>query len=112
MAELPNFISAEMPLQSRDPELYNLVTTLMTYQCSTAHCLHNGVCKHKFPAGLTEQAYVDEQGYTHYQCQTETDQNVVSYNPELLQIFQCHINIELLTGAKVIAYIFKYCQRS
>jgi hypothetical protein len=90
LAELPRFISAELPDQQQHPIERNLVEQLMLHVCS-ARCRRQGslACKYRFPADSTDVCYTDEFGFTHYR-RTPQDANVVAYNPDLLCFFRSH----------------------
>lgn len=111
MEEVPEWISAEMPNEDEDPELHRLVSDFMMHRCSAEHCLqhprNDGRCKRRFPADLPPGCYIDEAGYPHYRRRSEADRYIVPYSPALLRFTRCHTNVEILTGAKVIGYVFK-----
>lgn len=39
------------------------------------------------------------------------NRHVVSYNPVLLQVFDCHINVEICTGLHAVKCIYKYVHK-
>ena len=39
------------------------------------------------------------------------NRHVVPYNPALLRIFECHINVEYVASIKAIKYVCKYVNK-
>ena len=125
---LDQVISAEIPNPEEDPELFDLVKTWMLHgPCSRSRCLQNGKCNKKFPKPFMESTMSDRDGYPLYKRRKPGDggqeisitrnsgaihiynnRDVVSYNPALLRIGQCHINVEYVASISAIKYVCKY----
>uniref|UniRef100_A0A453SPH4 Helitron helicase-like domain-containing protein n=1 Tax=Aegilops tauschii subsp. strangulata TaxID=200361 RepID=A0A453SPH4_AEGTS len=76
-------------------------------------------CKNNYPRPFNETTIQGKDSYPIYRrCndgRTETVRNceldnrwVVPYNPYLLRMFNCHINVEICASIKAIKYLFKY----
>ncbi|XP_058727157.1 uncharacterized protein LOC131598591 [Vicia villosa] len=103
--DINNIISAEIPSEDNDRQLYHLVKT---------HMIHG-------PCGLN-QTVVDHDGYPMYR-RRETgitvmkknvvldNRYVVPYNPFLLKKFQAHINMEWCNQGTSVKYLFKYINK-
>ena len=129
-SHIDRIISAEIPDQHTDPELYAAVTTHMIHgpYCHltpNAICMNNPKCKGKcfrhFPFKPCEQSHADVDGYPEYRRRSAcpvieehrgfTNVNtgwVVPHNPYLLVKFDTHINVEISTSIKSFKYIYKY----
>ncbi|XP_010229638.1 uncharacterized protein LOC104582051 [Brachypodium distachyon] len=73
-------ISAELPDKHKYPELYAMVVK---------HMMH-GPCGVLKPNNTLDNIWV------------------VPYNPYLLRMFNCHINVEVCSSIKAVKYIYKY----
>ena len=130
---LDKIISAEIPDPSKDPELYKLMKTWMLHgPCSKNRCIVDGKCNKGFPKPFTKETMSDRDGYPLYRRRKPTpeeggqslvitrdsgaiheydNRHVVPYNPALLRIFQCHINVEYVASIKSIKYVCKYVNK-
>jgi len=131
-------VCSEIPDESREPHLHDLVLRHMIHRpcdgsampvekCSCYHRL-NQQCMKRFPKDFTSRTHMEpESNYVHYRRRSPHDGGVqcgfgpksnrchidnrwvVPYNPALLLIFECHINVEILAETFAgIKYLFDY----
>ena len=118
-------ISAELPNKHKYPELYKMVIKHMMHgPCGALNklcpCTKNRPsCKNNYPRPFNETTIQGKDSYPIYRRRndgrTETVRNckldnrwVVPYNPYLLRMFNCHINVEICSSIKAVKYLFKY----
>ena len=65
-------------------------------------------CRKRFPKPLANRTHIDDRGLPVYRRTTERDRFVVPYNPLLLKMGNCHINIELASRVNLIMCLYKY----
>ena len=125
--DIDDIICAEIPDPNLDPELYALVKTWMLHGPCGNRCLVNGRCNKKFPKPFMRNTMSDRDGYPLYRRRRPGDggqelaitrssgvihaydnRHVVPFNPALLRIFQCHINVEHVASISAIKYVCKY----
>ena len=83
-------------------------------------CMKNNKCSKNFPKSFRNETTLDANGYPHYRRRnteityelpnghTADDRWVVPYCPELLDIFNCHMNVEVVSSIKAVKYLYKY----
>ncbi|KAL6639554.1 hypothetical protein ACP70R_023284 [Stipagrostis hirtigluma subsp. patula] len=118
-------ISAEFPDKKKYPELFNMVKKHMMHgPCGTLNpncpCTKDrDSCKNHYPRAFSETTLQGKDAYPIYRRRQdgrqETMRNVlldnrwvVPYNPYLLRMFNCHINVEACGSIKAVKYLFKY----
>ncbi|XP_071913897.1 uncharacterized protein [Coffea arabica] len=117
-------VCAELPDRARYPHLYNLVVKHMIHgPCGTMDktcpCMRDGTCKSHYPKDFCPHTIHAEDGYPHYRRRddgrkirvrrfTLDNRWVVPYNPYLLALFDCHINVEICSTIKLVKYLYKY----
>jgi hypothetical protein len=133
--QIDQVVSAELPSKGDDPDLHNIVMAHMIHgPCGAINrsspCMAEGQCSKNFPKNFCAVTEVAEDSYPRYRWrkpeeggntgvlpmrqrghsvqQEVTNQWVVPYNPVLLRIFNCHINVEICTSIKSIQYVLKY----
>lgn len=113
-AEIDGCICAERfdPDQPHNQEIEKLVQSHMIHRCQSL-CRQSSMdsadrCSRHFPFPITSTTYIDDRGYCAYKRRTSEDRYVVPYNPKLLLMFQCHVNVELAHTVNIIAYLYKY----
>ncbi|XP_071681794.1 uncharacterized protein [Lolium perenne] len=84
-------ISAELPDKHKYPELYAMVVK---------HMMHG-------PCGVLKPNNVCMQD-AKVRGQMLDNRWVVPYNPYLLRMFNCHINVEVCSSIKAVKYLYKY----
>jgi Helitron helicase-like domain at N-terminus len=128
--ELNQFVSAELPDPEIQPNLFDKVTTHMVHKpCHLvpAPCTkQNSFCKAKYPKPFQEHTTIDENGFIQYKRRQNnifvekiysgttvkiTNSNVVPYNPTLLMLFNCHINVEIVSSIASVKYLYKYIHK-
>ncbi|CAB0044289.1 unnamed protein product [Trichogramma brassicae] len=112
------FISAEIPDQTSNPKLFEIVTKNMIHGPCADWCIKDGKCTKKFPKQYNDETKMDENGYPNYRRRNNThamingtkvdNRWVVPYCPKLIQMFNCHMNIEIVTSIRSVKYIYKY----
>ncbi|XP_051160511.1 uncharacterized protein LOC127290984 [Leptopilina boulardi] len=114
------YISAEIPDPSENPVLHDIVMRNMIHGPCGSWCKdENGKCSKSFPKKFCSETIMDENGYPSYRRRnngtfnrpnrgTADNQYVVPYNPTLLQLFNFHINVEVVSSIKSVKYLYKY----
>ncbi|CAL8129145.1 unnamed protein product [Orchesella dallaii] len=121
-------VCAEIPDESDDPILHQIVVTCMMHgPCGSfkrdAPCMDEKEgtyqCTKAFPKPFCDRTNTNKDGYPEYQRRDdgrtvmksghELDNRwVVPYNPYLCRKYNAHINIEVCSTVKSVKYIFKY----
>lgn len=105
------FVCAELPNQTKYPELYGLVVKHMMHgPCGEKNknnsCMLNDQCKYHYPRSYCERTIQGKDGYPIYRRRNSglavqvrnaqlDNRWVVPYNPYLLSRYNCHINVEI-----------------
>ena len=118
-------ISAELPNKKKYPVLYKMVTKHMMHgpckllnrdcPCTKGH----DSCKNRYPRPFFRHHSIGQGFISSLQTVWrwpkrkvhghELDNRwVVPYNPYLLHLFNCHINVEACGSIKAAKYLFKY----
>jgi hypothetical protein len=118
-------ISAEIPDKKKYPELYKMVIKHMMHgPCGLLNpkcpCTKGRAsCKNHYPRAFSNATSQGKDSYPIYRrrddgrketvrgCELD-NRWVVPYNPYLLRLFNCHINVEACGSIKAIKYLFKY----
>lgn len=122
--DFDKFISAEIPDKKKYPHLYAVVLRHMIHgPCGLLNksnsCMRNGSCKDHYPRNYCNETVIAEDGYPIYKRRFTNEQIkirghmlnntwVVPYNPYLLAMFDCHINVEVCSTIKAVKYLYKY----
>lgn len=130
---IDKLVSAEIPDEATNPELYKTVMTCMMHgPCGSQNpncvCMKDGRCTKGFPKPLIEVTRANVNGYAEYRRRRrpagvlkfrnrEYDNEtanpwVVPYNPYLSQKYNCHINVEVCTGITAVKYLYKYVYKA
>ncbi|KAG5537194.1 hypothetical protein RHGRI_024582 [Rhododendron griersonianum] len=118
------YISAEIPNENENPHLYAAVLKHMMHgPCGKLNvgnvCMKNGKCKNHYPKNFTGATTVATDGYPIYRRRNDRKQVqvrqqildnrwVVPYNPYLLALLDCHVNVEICSTIKAVKYLYKY----
>ena len=122
---IDTIISAEIPDQLSDPQLYEIVKSTMVHgPCGILNphcvCMEDGVCSKDYPKEFQERTIMNTDGYPLYRrrdngrtMQVGTSRQIdnrwiVPYNPYLTRKYKAHINVEACTTVKSVKYLFKY----
>ncbi|XP_067214192.1 uncharacterized protein [Linepithema humile] len=114
------YISAEIPDPSDNRILHDIVMKHMIHGPCGDWCLVDGKCSKHYPKSYFEETKMDEDAYPYY-CRRNNGKNfkrpggyivdnryVVPYCPTLSIIFNCHINVEVVSSIKSVKYLYKY----
>ncbi|XP_073359742.1 uncharacterized protein [Aegilops tauschii subsp. strangulata] len=117
-------ISAELPNKQKYPELHALVVKHMMHgPCGALNpknvCMQDNECKCRYPRSFNENTAQGKDSYPVYRRRDDgscakvrgkmlDNRWVVPYNPYLLRMFNCHINVEVCSSIKAIKYLYKY----
>ncbi|KAI7727414.1 hypothetical protein M8C21_025563, partial [Ambrosia artemisiifolia] len=120
------FVSAEIPSMERFPQLHEIVVKHMIHgPCgplrTNSPCMQGTpkLCRFRYPRQFNDQTRQGEDAYPLYRRRnngirvdvrgkTLDNRWVVPYNPTLLMLFNCHINVEICSSIKSVKYLFKY----
>nr|XP_043613380.1 uncharacterized protein LOC122585314 [Erigeron canadensis] len=122
--EIDDLISAEIPLQSEDPDGHEAVVEFMLHgpcgvDSPNASCTFNTTCLKHFPKPFYQSTTIDDDGYPVYRRRKNNvsvmkgkavllNGFVVPYNRFLLLKYRAHINVEWCNRSRAIKYLFKY----
>ncbi|XP_021986145.2 uncharacterized protein LOC110882430 [Helianthus annuus] len=119
-------VCAEIPNKLTHPRLHEMVVKNMIHgPCgnlrSSSPCMQGDpkICRFRYPRQFNEQTTQGEDSYPLYRRrdtgievdlrgQTLDNRWVVPYNPRLLMMFNCHMNVEVCSSIKSVKYLFKY----
>ncbi|XP_027171842.1 uncharacterized protein LOC113771461 [Coffea eugenioides] len=117
-------VSAELPDPKQFPHLYSLVLKHMVHgPCGhmgkNSPCMKDGSCKNHYPKNFCEHTTHAEDSYPYYRRRNdgskitvrrfELDNRwIIPYNPYLLALFDCHMNVEICSTLKLVKYLYKY----
>ena len=119
-------VCAEIPDPVRHPKLHEVVVKHMMHgPCGSLRpnspCMQGDppVCWFRYPRGYNEQTTQGEDSYPLYRRRDNNisvdvrgselgNRWVVPYNPKLLMMFNCHMNVEVCSSIKSVKYLFKY----
>ncbi len=132
---IDHFISAEIPNQDEDPQLYEIVANFMLHgPCGqinpNATCMQNeqNMCSKRFPKDFVAETTNEQNRFPYYRRRNDgriiekrcrngennwithafDNRNVVPYNRYLLLKYNAHINVELCSSIRAIKYLYKY----
>ncbi|XP_076918648.1 uncharacterized protein LOC143579149 [Bidens hawaiensis] len=122
-------VCAEIPDVRRHPKLHDLVfKNMMHGPCRNLRpdcpCMQEmqgnpNSCRFRYPRQFNDQTTQGEDAYPLYRRRNNgimvnvrgeflDNRWVVPYNPMLLMLFNCHMNLEACSSIKSVKYIFKY----
>ncbi|XP_073360641.1 uncharacterized protein [Aegilops tauschii subsp. strangulata] len=117
-------ISAELPDKHKYPELYAMVVKHMMHRpCGALNpknvCMQENGCKCRYSRSFNENTAQGKDSYPVYRRRDDgrrakvrgkmlDNRWVVPYNPYLLRMFNCHINVEVCSSIKAVKYLYKY----
>ncbi|XP_021741311.1 uncharacterized protein LOC110707591 [Chenopodium quinoa] len=126
-AAFDKFVAAEIP-STKNPHLREVVLSHMIHgpcgkenpECSCMkHRGRLGVCKYGYPKPYVTKTTSHEDGYPMYR-RHDTGETlmirkkpmdnrwVIPYNPYLLALFDCHMNVEVYSTICAVKYLYKY----
>ncbi|CAH1421261.1 unnamed protein product [Lactuca virosa] len=119
-------VCAEIPDPIRYPKMHELVVSHMIHgPCGSLNsdcpCMNNEQkkCRFRYPRQFNETTLQGKDSYPVYRRRDngiEVDIRgnkmdnrwVVPYNPKLLMMFNCHMNVEVCSSITSVKYVFKY----
>ncbi|KAF7839564.1 uncharacterized protein G2W53_008046 [Senna tora] len=121
--DIDKIICAKIPDRATNPELYAIMQKFMIHgPCGASNynspCMVDGRYSKNFPKKFVDRTTVDENGYPLYRRRDDgrtieknginlDNRFVVPNNPQLLMLFNAHINVELCNQSCAIKYLFK-----
>lgn len=117
------YISAEIPDPNEHPTLHEIVMKNMIHGPCGNWCLKDGKCSKRFPKQFQEETILDADNYPAYKRANNgktferprkyivDNRYVVPYCPTLLLVFNCHLNVEIVSSTKSVKYLFKYAYK-
>lgn len=111
--DIDAIVCAEMPDPTKHPRLHDIVKRNMVHECKTKRCSPDGTCVRHYPKPYCSETRMAENKYPVYRRRPGQVLNlrVVPYNPTLLLMFNCHINVEVCSSLSSIKYLFKYIHK-
>jgi hypothetical protein len=125
LEQYDRLISAELPNKKKYPVLYKMVTKHMMHDpCRVLNrdCPYtkgHDSCKNRYPRPFCDVIVQNKDSYHVYRWREDGRKEkvrgheldniwVVPYNPYLLRLFNCHINVEAYGSIKTVKYLFNY----
>lgn len=125
--DIDRIISAEIPDQHQEKDLYECVKTHMMHgPCGSPNkgspYMKDGKCSKYYHKHFQASTIVDQDGYPVYRRRDNgnviekngiflDNHHVVPYNPKLLLKYQAHLNVEWCNQCTSIKYLFKYIHK-
>ncbi|KAI3798193.1 hypothetical protein L1987_33462 [Smallanthus sonchifolius] len=119
-------VCAKIPDKLRHPKLHEIVAKHMIHgPCgplrTNSPCMQGDpkLCRFRYPRQYNELTTQGDDAYPLYRRRnnginvdvrgkTLDNRWVVPYNPRLLMMFNCHMNVEVCSSIKSVKYLFKY----
>jgi hypothetical protein len=121
--ELEKYISAEILNKDKYPVFHDLVCKhVMHGPCGVLNdkcaCMEDGECHFLFPRQFCDATQMGKDSYLVYRWRdvgqvvevrnAKLDNRwVVPFNPSLLMLYNCHINIEICSSLEAVKYLYK-----
>jgi hypothetical protein len=122
--EFDKYISAEIPDKDKFPMLHDLVWKHMMHgPCDVLNdkckCMQDGEYRFWFPPQFCDATQMGKDSYPVYRRRDDEqvvevrnakldNKWVIPFNPSLLMLYNCHINIEMCSSIKTVKYLHKY----
>uniref|UniRef100_I1QF23 ATP-dependent DNA helicase n=2 Tax=Oryza glaberrima TaxID=4538 RepID=I1QF23_ORYGL len=117
-------VSAELPDKKKYRELYDMVVKHMMHgPCGPLNgkcqCMRDGKCRNNYPREFNPTTSQGKDSYPLYRRRNDSKSRmvrghpldnrwVVPYNPYLLRMYNCYMNVEVCSSIKAVKYLFKY----
>ncbi|XP_051165645.1 uncharacterized protein LOC127284299 [Leptopilina boulardi] len=117
---IDRYISAEIPDENINPTLHKIIMQNNIHGPCGDWCLIDGKCLKNFPKPYQNETTIEENCYVHCRRRNNNrtyerpngfvvdNSNVVPYCPKLSEIFNCHINVVIVSSIKSVKYLYKY----
>lgn len=121
--DVDRIVRATIPDPVKEPQLYNVVKRHHIHgPCDVGDSVcqdDNGRCTKKFPKPFRNESALGEDGYAEparpdngpviefANGKVAHNGFVIPYNPELLLVFDCHLNVEICGGADLWMPLFQ-----
>ena len=114
------YISAEIPDPDLQPLLHCIIMKNNIHGPCGNWCLVDGKCSKHFPKDFNEETSFNKNSFVIYRRRnTEKtyerpnaylvdNRHVVPYCPRLTLMFNCHINVEVVSSIESVKYLYKY----
>jgi hypothetical protein len=121
--EFDKYISAKTPDANKYPVLHDPVCKhIMHGPCGRLNdrctCMQDGECRFRFPRQFCDAVQMGKDSYPVYRRDdgqvvevrnSKLDNRwVIPFNPSLLMLYNCHINVEICSNIKAVKYMYKY----
>ncbi|XP_074288129.1 uncharacterized protein LOC141613293 [Silene latifolia] len=126
-ADFDRFVCAEIPSVTNAELRASVLKHMMHGPCSKldpeCSCMHHkktkGHCKYGYPKEFTTETTNNSDGYPEYRRRNngekatirkqELDNRwVIPYNPYMMSLFDCHLNVEVCSTIQAVKYLYKY----
>ena len=109
-------IVATVPRSHREKELRAKVLKYQVHDCREGRCYKKGQrrqCKYGYPYALLDRDCMDDSGVRYNYARLEKeDVRIVSYNKDLLEAWDAHINVQRVTKLGLVKYLVKYVSKT
>ncbi|XP_051158478.1 uncharacterized protein LOC127279882 [Leptopilina boulardi] len=114
------YISAEIPDENVNPKLHKIIMQNNIHGPCGDWCIVDGKCSKNFPKNFEENTTFETNNYVLYRRRNTgktynrpngynvDNRFVVPFCPKLSEIFNCHINVEVVSSIKSVKYLYKY----
>jgi hypothetical protein len=122
--EFDKYISVKILGKDKYPMLHDLVCKHMMHgQCGVLNdkcaCMQNGECRFWFPQQLCDVTQMGKDLYPVYRRRDDEkvvevrnakldNRWVIPFNPSLLMLYNCRINVQICSSIKAVKYLYKY----
>ncbi|XP_074296943.1 uncharacterized protein LOC141627609 [Silene latifolia] len=126
-ADYDKFVSAEIPTMDNPSLRKTVLQHMMHGPCGNLNpdcaCMKHsktpGKCKYEYPKTFTPGTTTNVAGYPEYRRRNSSETAVIRkhrldnrwvipYNPYLLTLFDCHLNVEVCSTMHAVKYLYKY----
>ncbi|XP_074299006.1 uncharacterized protein LOC141630009 [Silene latifolia] len=126
-ADYDKFVSAEIPTMDNPSLRKTVLQHMMHGPCGNLNpdcgCMKHsktpGKCKYEYPKTFTPGTTTNVAGYPEYRRRNSGETAVIRkhrldnrwvipYNPYLLTLFDCHLNVEVCSTMHAVKYLYKY----
>ncbi|GAA0187291.1 hypothetical protein LIER_34579 [Lithospermum erythrorhizon] len=120
-------VCVELPDKTVDTYFYSFVVRHMMHgPCGNLNqsnvCMKDGRCKNHYPKEFSEYTTHGTGSYPIYHRKNDKRTTkvrgkildnswVIPYNPTLLLLFNCHINVEICCDIRALKYLYKYVHK-